>query len=85
MKTAGIFKGWGIGVTSSGGCSNRNDPNCTSFDGMVNLARAAPSVKFVVTAGTEVGHAGGGCDAGESGTHGCGDKPDLAANALGMR
>lgn len=88
MKVAGVFKGWDIGVTSSGNCSNRNNPNCTSFDGlkqatldgMVSLAKASPDTKFVVTGGTEVGHAGA-CDAGESGTHGCGDKLDLAANA----
>ncbi|MET0235904.1 MAG: hypothetical protein ABW224_14765 [Kibdelosporangium sp.] len=52
--------------SSSGGCSDRNRPNCTSFD-QVNLAtiqgaetlRSASGCALNVTGGTETGHASG--------------------------
>jgi hypothetical protein len=52
--------------SSSGGCSDRNRPNCTSFD-QVNLTtiqgaetlRSASGCALNVTGGTETGHASG--------------------------
>jgi hypothetical protein len=56
----------GIGWTSSGGCSNRNRPNCTSFSGIksgtisgVITLKKASRCKITVTGGTETGHASG--------------------------
>jgi hypothetical protein len=56
----------GIGWTSSGGCSNRNKPNCTSFSGIksgtisgVITLKKASHCKITVTGGTETGHAAG--------------------------
>lgn len=56
----------GITWSSSGGCSNRNNPTCTSFE-QVNLAtiqgaqtlRSASGCALNVTGGTETGHASG--------------------------
>jgi hypothetical protein len=56
----------GIKVTSSGGCSDRNSPNCTSLE-QVNLTtiQGAQTLKkssncdLTVTGGTETGHADG--------------------------
>ncbi|HEY6739884.1 MAG TPA: hypothetical protein VI076_13655 [Actinopolymorphaceae bacterium] len=56
----------GIAVWSSGGCSNRNRPNCTSLD-QVNLTtiqgiltlKSASGCAITITGGTETGHAGG--------------------------
>jgi hypothetical protein len=56
----------GITWSSSGGCSNRNNPTCTSF-AQVNLAtiRGAQTLKSAsgcalnITGGTETGHASG--------------------------
>jgi hypothetical protein len=56
----------GITWSSSGGCSNRNNPTCTSFD-QVNLAtiqgaetlKRATGCALNVTGGTETGHASG--------------------------
>ncbi|MFG2191023.1 hypothetical protein [Streptomyces sp. NPDC048639] len=56
----------GISWTSSGGCSDRNNPTCTSFD-QVNLAtiqgaetlRSAGGCALTITGGTETGHASG--------------------------
>ncbi|GAB2750739.1 hypothetical protein [Amycolatopsis magusensis] len=55
-----------ISWSSSGGCSDRNKPNCTSFD-QVNLAsiqgaqtlKSASGCGLNVTGGTETGHASG--------------------------
>lgn len=52
--------------SSSGGCSNRNNPTCTSFE-QVNLAtiqgiqtlKSASGCAINVTGGTETGHASG--------------------------
>ncbi|OLF10039.1 hypothetical protein BLA60_16385 [Actinophytocola xinjiangensis] len=56
----------GITWSSSGGCSDRNNPTCTSFT-QVNLAtiqgaqtlRSASGCGLNVTGGTETGHASG--------------------------
>ncbi|QKV91989.1 hypothetical protein HUT19_09725 [Streptomyces sp. NA02950] len=56
----------GIGWTSSGGCSDRSNPTCTSFE-QVNLAtiqgavtlEQASGCALTITGGTETGHASG--------------------------
>ncbi|MEU6097617.1 hypothetical protein [Streptomyces sp. NPDC047079] len=56
----------GIGWTSSGGCSNRNNSRCTSFDrinqttvsGVIAFKRAS-GCPVTLTGGTETGHAAG--------------------------
>ncbi len=56
----------GITWSSSGNCSNRNDPTCTSFE-QVNLAtiqgaetlKSASGCALNITGGTETGHASG--------------------------
>ncbi|MFF0725073.1 hypothetical protein [Streptomyces sp. NPDC004134] len=60
------FRSSGITWSSSGGCSDRNNPTCTSFD-QLNLASAqgaqtlksASGCALNITGGTETGHAGG--------------------------
>lgn len=56
----------GVSWTSSGNCSDRNVPTCTSFDGVrqatidgVITFKRASGCAVTVTAGTEVGHSGG--------------------------
>ncbi|SCK12434.1 hypothetical protein H181DRAFT_00738 [Streptomyces sp. WMMB 714] len=56
----------GIGIRSSGGCSDRNNPTCTSLeqvnsasiDGAITL-KGASGCALTVTGGTETGHADG--------------------------
>jgi hypothetical protein len=56
----------GISWSSSGNCSNRNNPTCTSFEqinldtirGVITL-KGASGCAINVTGGTETGHAGG--------------------------
>ncbi|MGV9247329.1 hypothetical protein [Streptomyces sp. NPDC003710] len=56
----------GIGWTSSGGCSDRNNPRCTSFE-QINQSTVAGVIAFkraggcavTLTGGTETGHAAG--------------------------
>ncbi|MPZ86328.1 MAG: hypothetical protein GEV28_40550 [Actinophytocola sp.] len=55
-----------ISWTSSGGCSNRNRPNCTSFTGIksgtvsgIITFKKSSRCKVTVTGGTETGHASG--------------------------
>ncbi len=56
----------GISWSSSGGCTTRSNPSCTSLDQVrqlsitriIDLDRAS-GCTFVITGGTEVGHAGG--------------------------
>jgi hypothetical protein len=56
----------GISWSSSGGCSDRNNPTCTSFE-QVNVAtiqgiqtlKSASGCSINVTGGTETGHASG--------------------------
>ena len=60
------FRAAGIGWTSSGGCTTRTNPTCTSFegirqatiDGAITLKRAS-GCGLTITGGTEVGHASG--------------------------
>jgi hypothetical protein len=56
----------GITWSSSGGCSNRNNPTCTSFTSVrqvtisgIRTLRSASGCAINVTGGTETGHAGG--------------------------
>lgn len=61
------FNAAGITWTSTGGCTDRNNPSCTSFeglrqdtvDGAVTLKRAS-GCPITITGATEVGHAGSG-------------------------
>ncbi|MFD7435474.1 hypothetical protein [Streptomyces sp. NPDC059861] len=61
-----MFRQSGITWSSSGNCSNRNNPTCTSFD-QLNLASAqgaqtlkqASGCALNITGGTETGHASG--------------------------
>jgi hypothetical protein len=60
------FRSSGITWSSSGGCSDRNNPTCTSFS-QIRLAtvqgaqtlKSASGCAVHVTGGTETGHAGG--------------------------
>ena len=60
------FNASGITWSSSGGCSDRNNPTCTSFE-QLNLATAqgaqtlksATGCALNITGGTETGHAAG--------------------------
>lgn len=60
------FSSAGISWTSSGGCTDRNNPTCTSFDGIrqatvdgaITLERAS-GCALTITGGTETGHASG--------------------------
>lgn len=56
----------GIAISSSGGCSDRNVPTCTSLEGVrqttidgARTLRSATGCALTVTGGTEVGHADG--------------------------
>ncbi|MGW6572773.1 hypothetical protein ACWGAN_11460 [Streptomyces sp. NPDC054945] len=56
----------GIGLSSSGGCSNRNNSTCTSLEQVnaatisdVSVLRNASHCTLTITGGTEVGHASG--------------------------
>ncbi|MFH8336615.1 hypothetical protein [Streptomyces sp. AM6-12] len=61
-----MFRDAGITWSSSGGCSDRNNATCTSFD-QLNLATAQGAVTLKhasgcalnITGGTETGHASG--------------------------
>ncbi|KAJ2984439.1 hypothetical protein NUW58_g6058 [Xylaria curta] len=65
-EAASRLSAGGVGWTSSGGCSDRTRPTCTSFDGVysgtvdgaVTLKRAC-ACTVTITGGTETGHAGG--------------------------
>ncbi len=56
----------GIGISSSGQCTNRNVPTCTSLeqvckssiDGIITLKQAS-GCDITITGGTETGHASG--------------------------
>lgn len=60
------FKSAGVSWSSSGNCSDRNKPNCTSFEqihdftvqGVLTL-KSASGCAINVTGGTETGHADG--------------------------
>lgn len=69
----------GVTWTSSGGCSDRNVPTCTSFDqinsstidGVITLKRSS-GCAILITGGTETGHASG------TYSHGTGYKVDIS-------
>lgn len=62
-QAASRLRAVGISWTSSGGCDDRNNPHCTSFE-QVNLAtiqgaealKAASRCVLTITGGTETGH-----------------------------
>ncbi|MBU1292953.1 pilin [Patescibacteria group bacterium] len=65
-QAAAILQAAGIGVSSSGNCSDKSNPRCTSLDGMHEATvRQAVAVKencnctVHVTGGTETGHSSG--------------------------
>ncbi|AHH95146.1 hypothetical protein [Kutzneria albida] len=72
----------GVTWSSSGGCTTRSNPHCTSFDqinsstvsGVVTLKRAS-GCAINITGGTEVGHASG------TYSHYNGYKVDIAHNS----
>jgi hypothetical protein len=56
----------GIGIVSSGGCSDRNRPTCTSLEqirttsiGGIETLKRATGCAMTITGGTETGHASG--------------------------
>jgi len=65
-QAATMLRNAGITWSSSGNCSDRNNPTCTSFsqirkptiDGVITLKRAS-GCAINITAGTETGHSGG--------------------------
>lgn len=65
-EAAARIRAAGIDVVSSGGCTNRNKSNCTSFDqinsatvdGIITFKRAS-GCDVTITGGTETGHASG--------------------------
>lgn len=72
----------GVSWTSSGGCSTKSNPTCTSFDGVYSgtvdgavTLKEACGCSVVITGGTETGHAGG------TYSHGNGYKFDFKKNS----
>lgn len=65
-SAAGQLSAAGISWTSSGGCSDRYTPTCTSFDGIRQATidgaitlKNASGCSLMITGGTETGHASG--------------------------
>ena len=65
-SAASQFTAAGISWTSSGGCSDRNTPTCTSFDGIRQATidgaitlKNASGCSLMITGGTETGHSSG--------------------------
>ncbi|MEY2225800.1 hypothetical protein [Streptomyces sp. BF23-19] len=65
-EVGGVRRAAGIGLSSSGGCSNRNNATCTSLEQVnaatisdVSTLRNASHCALTITGGTEVGHASG--------------------------
>ncbi|KAI0106168.1 hypothetical protein GGR51DRAFT_518040 [Nemania sp. FL0031] len=80
-QAASLLSAGGVGWTSSGGCSDKTNPTCTSFDGVysgtVNGAitlKSACGCTVTITGGTETGHASG------TYSHANGYKFDFAKN-----
>lgn len=78
---ASQLTGAGIHASSSGGCTTRSNPTCTSYDHILQATvtglktlRSASGCTITVTGGTEVGHAGG------TYSHYNGYKADIARN-----
>lgn len=69
-------------ITSTGNCSDKTKPNCTSLDGMqqstinemIAFKNACTGCTIKITGGTEVGHEAGSC------SHSSGCKFDMAVN-----
>jgi len=68
---------------SSGNCSNRNNPRCTSLDGVrentingLQTLKRASNCDIIVTGGTETGHGNG-----SSRSHWNGYKADIRLNS----
>ncbi|KAI9904486.1 hypothetical protein N3K66_001015 [Trichothecium roseum] len=65
-QAASRLQGAGISAVSSGGCTDRNQPTCTSYD-QINTAtvngaitlKGACGCDVTITGGTETGHASG--------------------------
>lgn len=65
-QAASLLRNAGIAVSSSGNCSNRNNPSCTSLD-QIRAATINGIIAFkqhsgcavTITGGTETGHASG--------------------------
>jgi hypothetical protein len=65
-QAAAKLRAAGVSWSSSGGCTDRGRPNCTSFeqintatvDGVITLKRAS-GCAITITGGTETGHASG--------------------------
>jgi len=81
-EAARRLSGAGISFSSSGGCTNKNKPTCTSYDGLrsgtVDSAitlKGACDCSLVITGGTETGHASG------TYSHGNGYKLDFKKNS----
>ncbi|KAI8630664.1 hypothetical protein F5Y19DRAFT_474464 [Xylariaceae sp. FL1651] len=60
------LRGAGISWTSSGGCTDKTNPTCTSFDGVYSgtvqgaiTLKGACACTLIITGGTETGHASG--------------------------
>jgi len=76
------LSGAGISVSSSGGCSTRSNPKCTSLDqinsntinGLISLKKSS-GCSIVVTGGSETGHASG------TYSHYNGYKADISLNS----
>lgn len=65
-QATSVFTSVGITWSSSGGCSDRNNPTCTSFDQIndstvygVRTLKTSSACAINLTGGTETGHAGG--------------------------
>jgi hypothetical protein len=78
-SAASQFSAAGISWTSSGGCSDRTNPTCTSFEGLRQASvdgaitlKSASGCALTITGGTETGHAGG------TYSHGAGYKLDFS-------
>lgn len=65
-QATAVFRSVGVTWSSSGGCSTRSNPTCTSFDQInqttvygVRTLKTASGCAINLTGGTEVGHASG--------------------------
>ncbi|KAJ8128787.1 hypothetical protein O1611_g4846 [Lasiodiplodia mahajangana] len=80
-EAASRLSAGGVGWTSSGGCSDKTNPTCTSFDGVYSgtvsgaiTLKGACGCTVTITGGTETGHASG------TYSHANGYKFDFAKN-----
>ncbi|KAG8774687.1 hypothetical protein FRC12_001873 [Ceratobasidium sp. 428] len=72
----------GISASSSGGCTSKSNPTCTSYDGILSgtvdsviTLKNASGCSIIITGGTETGHASG------TYSHANGYKVDLHHNS----